>query len=160
MPSDELPWEQRGQLPPGGPGEQPRGGAARGNSEDVGGVGSGDIVGEDRAGHGRAEVKPGLVQNLRCDHFLHFAVSMGRRKGGCKGAGGEKAWVGREEGRKRVLRRNGIDLEELADAVVGGLGRGSKGAPVVEGALVRHGDDGSEEGGRRLGSEGNKPCPP
>ena len=58
-----------------------------------------------------------------------------------------------------MLRKNGIDLEELADTVVGGLGRGSKGTPVVEGALVRHGDDGSKEGGRRLGSEGNESNP-
>ena len=77
MPSDELPWEQRGQLPPGGTGEQPRGGAARGNSEDVGSVGNGDIVRQGRAGHGRAEIKPDLVHNLRRYHFLHFTVGMG-----------------------------------------------------------------------------------
>ena len=125
----------------------------------MGSVGNGDIVRQGRAGHGHAEIKPGLVHNLRRDHFLHFAVGMGRRKGGCKGARGERARVGWEEGRKRMPRRNGLDLEEMTDAVVGGLGRGSKGTPVVEGALVSHSDDGPEEGGRRLGSEGNEPNP-
>ena len=62
-------------------------------------------------------------------------------------------------GRKGIPRRNGLDLEEMTDAVVGSLGRGSKGTPVVEGALVSYSDDGPEEGGRRLGSEGNEPNP-
>ena len=38
-------------------------------------------------------------------------------------------------------RRNGLDLEEMTNAVVGSLGRGSKGTPVVKGALISHTDN-------------------